>query len=972
MNASDLDALPAAYRALHDRLGAALPPEQLVVDPLRLLAMGTDASFYRLVPRLAVKVRDAAEAGRVLAAAAELRLPVTFRAAGTSLSGQAVGDSVLMVLSGFAERQVLDGGARVRLGPGVIGAEANALLAPLGRKIGPDPASIGACMVGGIAANNASGMCCGTAQNSYQTVESMRLLLADGTALDTADPAARAGFRRSHPEIVAGLAALRDEVRGDAALAERIARKYRIKNTTGYGLNAFVDFDDPIDILLHLIVGSEGTLAFISEVTFATVEEQAHKASALVLYPDIEQAARAVQQLDRQVVAAAEIMDRASLRSVEGRPGMPPGLAALGPQACALLVEVRAPQAQGLQVAVAAATDRLAGIPTLAPIAFTADRAAADRLWDVRRGLFPAVGAARRIGTTVVIEDVAFPMEHLAAGTVELQKAFARHGYAEGIIFGHALDGNLHFVFTQDFADPAEVARYQAFLDEVCAMVAGRFDGSLKAEHGTGRNMAPFVEQEWGAAAYRVMKRVKALLDPHRLLNPGVLIDDDPRGHLKHLKPLPAVDHVVDKCIECGFCEPRCPSRRLSATPRQRITVAREMARLTRTAEAPGRLARLRRDYAWWGEATCATDGLCATACPVGIDVGHYVKGLRARDRGGLARATGGLVARHLGGVAAGARAGLGAVAAARALMGDGAVRGAFRGLRVLSGGASPAFTPALPGPARSAPFRDEVRGLGRRVVYLPACVARTFGPAPGDPEDRALPDAVRSLLAKAGYDVRFPAGLSALCCGLAFESKGFPELGELKARELEAALLGASDGGAVPVLCDTSPCLQRMKKLLDGRLTLLEPVEFIHDHLRDKLTFRREPGPVAVHATCSATRMGLAAKLEAVARLCAEQVVVPPGISCCGFAGDRGFSHPELNASALAPLRAGLPEGCREGFSTSRTCEIGLSHHAGRPYRSIVFLVDRCTTPAVASPDRSAAIPATATPAAPSPGAQR
>ncbi len=942
MTDQDLQALPGPYRALHDQLLAALPPDRLVIDPLRLLALGTDASFYRLVPKLAVRVRAAGEVARVLQATSALRLPVTFRAAGTSLSGQAVSDSVLVIVSGgFLEREVLDGGARVRLGPGVIGAEANALLAPLGRKLGPDPASIGTCMVGGIVANNAGGMCCGTAQNSYQTVASMRLLLADGTPLDSADPASRAAFGAAHPEILAGLAALRDQVQADPALADRIRRKYRIKNTTGYALNAFVDYHDPIDILLHLVVGSEGTLAFISEVTFATVEEQAHKASALILYPDIEHGARAVQRLDRQVVAAAEIMDRASLRAVEARPGMPAGLSALGPEACALLVEVRAASAAALPVAIDAAVARLAGVPTLGPVFFTADRAAADKLWDVRRGLFPAVGAARRIGTTVIIEDVAFPMEHLAAGTGELQRAFARHGYTEGIIFGHALDGNLHFVFTQDFGDPAEVARYQAFLDDVCRMVATRFDGSLKAEHGTGRNMAPFVELEWGAAAFAIMRRVKALLDPHGLLNPGVIINDDPRAHLKDLKPLPPADPVIDRCIECGFCEPKCPSRTLTATPRQRITVSRELARLGRAGDDAPRLARLSADFRYWGEETCATDGLCATACPVGIDTGEYVKKLRAADRGGLSRAVAGAVADHLGAVSATVRLGLGA-------------------LRVLreTGLGGAATAPPYPGPAHAAPFRDVVAGKGRRVVYLPACVARTFGPTDGDPDDRAVSDAVRSLLDKAGYDVRFPAGLSGLCCGLAFESKGFAELGDLKSKELEAALLEASEGGAIPVLCDTSPCLQRMKKKLDPRLTLLEPAEFIHDHLLDKLEFSREPGPVALHVTCSTAKLGLGGKLEAVARRCADQVVIPPGVGCCGFAGDRGFSHPELNAAALAGLAGALPEGCREGFSNSRTCEIGLSHHARRPYRSIVFLVDRCTTPAGASPSPAVTLP--------------
>ncbi len=942
MTNQDLQALPPPYRALFDELSSALPPDRLVVDPLRLLALGTDASFYRLVPKLAVRVRDAAEVGLVLTASAARRLPVTFRAAGTSLSGQAVSDSVLVILAGgFRDREILDGGGRVRLGPGVIGAEANALLAPLGRKIGPDPASIGACMVGGIVANNAGGMCCGTAQNSYQTVTAMQLLLADGTRLDSADPASRAAFRAAHPEILDGLAALRDEVRADPALAERIRRKYRIKNTTGYSINAFVDFTDPVDILLHLVVGSEGTLAFIAEVTFATVEEQAHKASALILYPDIEHGARAVQKLDRQVVAAAEIMDRASLRAVEARPGMPAGLSALGPEACALLVEVRASSAVALPVAIEAAVQRLAGVPTLGPVVFTADRVAADKLWDVRRGLFPAVGAARRIGTTVIIEDVAFPMEHLAAGTVELQRAFARHGYSEGIIFGHALDGNLHFVFTQDFGDPAEVARYQAFLDDVCQMVAARFDGSLKAEHGTGRNMAPFVALEWGPAAFSIMKRVKALLDPHRLLNPGVIINDDPRAHLKDLKPLPQADAIIDRCIECGFCEPKCPSRSLTATPRQRITVARELARLGRDGSDAPRLARLTADFRYWGEETCATDGLCATACPVGIDTGEYVKKLRAADRGGLSRAVAGAVAANLGAVSASMRLGLG-------------------GLKVLrqaglgGGGAAPAY----PGPVHASPYRDVQAGKGRRVVYLPACVTRTFGPTEGDPDDRAVSDAVRSLLDKAGYDVRFPAGLSSLCCGLAFESKGFPELGDAKSKELEAALLEASEGGAIPVLCDTSPCLQRMRKKLDPRLKTFEPAEFIHDQLLDKLEFRREPGPVALHVTCSSSKLGLGGKLEALARRCAEQVVVPAGIGCCGFAGDRGFSHPELNAAALAGLSTALPPGCTEGFSNSRTCEIGLSHHAARPYRSIVFLVDRCTTPTGMSPATAVTLP--------------
>ncbi len=973
---ADVEALPAPWRRFLDDAGGAIPEDRLVCDPLRTLAYGTDASFYRLVPRVVARVRSVPEVQALLAAARRHGTPLTFRAAGTSLSGQAVTDSVLVQLDGWKGRRVLEGGRAVVLEPGVIGAEANAVLAPLGRKIGPDPASIATCQIGGIAANNASGMCCGTAQNSYRTVRAMKLVLADGTFLDTGDAGSRAAFAASHAPILDGLAALRREILADEPLARRIREKYRIKNTTGYGLNSFLDFEDPQDVLLHLMVGSEGTLGFIAEVTFETVEEHAHKASALVLFPDVETAARGTQRLAGGGVSAVEMMDRASLRAVEAKPGLPKVLRTLPPDACALLVEVRAADPVGLAGAVERATALLDGVPVLEPIAFTAVKAEYERLWDVRRGLFPAVGAARRVGTTVVIEDVAFPMEHLAAGTAELQRLFKAHGYAEGIIFGHALDGNLHFVFTQGFSDPAEVARYGRFMDEVCELVAVRFGGSLKGEHGTGRNMAPFVELEWGAKATGIMRRLKALLDPEGILNPGVVLNDDPGVHLKDLKPLPPAHDLIDRCTECGFCEPRCPSRVLTLTPRQRITVRREIARLegldadrpgapaplaldagTPGAPAPlaldagtpgtagpprpraageragerGRsalIARLEHDYAYLGDETCAADGLCATACPVGIDTGKLTKARRADARSGLARGLAGIAADHFAWTAAGARAGLTA-------------------MRILPG--LPVLREALPGPARG-PYEDVVRGRDRKVVYFPACVARTMGAAPGDPDQRPVTSAMLSVLDKAGYDVRFPAGVDGLCCGLSFESKGFPRTADEKTRELERALLAATEGGRLPVVCDTSPCAQRMKATLDPRLLVFEAAEFVHDRLMDRLRFAPRPGPVALHVTCSATKMGLEPKLRALAAACAESVVVPP-TGCCGFAGDKGFTTPELNASALRDLRAAV-KGCERGYSTSRGCEIGLTTHAGIPYQSLVHLVDACTTAAPERPE--------------------
>jgi D-lactate dehydrogenase len=942
----DVSALGSPYRELHARLAAVLGAERVICDPLRTLAYGTDASFYRLVPKVVAKVATVPELAEVLAAAGEARAPVTFRTAGTSLSGQAITDSVLVVLAGsWRGARVLDGGERIVLEPGVIGAEANALLAPLGRKIGPDPASIGAAMIGGIVANNAAGMCCGTAMNTYRTAESMKLVLWDGTFLDTADAESRRALARKHPRLLAELAAIRDEVAADPALAGRIQHKYRIKNTTGYSINAFVDYQDPVDILMHLMVGSEGTLGFIAEVTLRTVPEHAHKASALLFFADVGDASRAVQAIRGGPVAAAELMDRASLRSVEDKPGMPPILKTLGKDACALLVETRAPDAAALAAQAAEIERLLQRVPMLTPASFTSVKAEYEKLWDVRKGLLPMLGGTRPIGTTVIIEDVAFPIEHLANGTVELQRLTREHGYDDAILFGHAFDGNLHLTFMQDFGSPAEVLRYERLMEAICDLVVRKYDGSLKGEHGTGRNMAPFVEREWGEKAYALMKRVKAALDPKGLINPGVLINDNPRVHLENLKPLPPANDIVDRCMECGFCEPRCCSREFTLSPRQRIVIQREVARLRAAGDDPARLARMEEDASFYVDESCAADGLCAVACPLSIDTGRSVKALRALQRSPAAQERAASIAHHFAAVCGGAKAGLGTGHALRSVLGATAFRGITRAVSALSGGALPVWSEHMPRPQKLTTPR-RVPGADREVVYFPSCVARTLGPARGAPDDRGVYDAMLSLLEKAGYDVLFPANLESLCCGMAFESKGFPRTADEKTAELSAALLEASRGGELPVLCDTSPCLYRMKGRLDPRLAVHEPIEFIHAFLMDRLRFEKRRETVAIHPPCSTEKMGLTAKMKALAQACAEEVIHPSGINCCGFAGDKGFSLPELNASALARLPAQIPESCHRGYSNSRTCEIGLSHHAGIPYQSIVHLVDRCTSP--------------------------
>jgi len=919
-------------------LATLLPAERLIQDPLRLLAYGTDASFYRLIPRVVVKVETEAEVLAVLAACRRHAAPVTFRAAGTSLSGQAVTDSVLMLLGENWDRIAIEaGGDIIRLQPGVIGAEANRRLAGLARKIGPDPASIDSCKIGGIAANNASGMCCGTADNSYQTLAAMRLILADGGRVDSGDAASVAAFRASHGEMLASLAELGRRTRANDELAARISRKFAIKNTTGYSLNALVDFEDPLDILQHLMIGSEGTLGFIAEISYRTVAEHADKASALLLFPDIAEACRAVTLLKTAPVAAVELMDRASLRSVENQAGMPPSIRGVAEGVTALLVETRAADSTKLAENIAAIKAVLATTAPLAPPDFTTDPAEFGTLWKIRKGLFPAVGAVRKTGTTVIIEDVAFPLPVLAAATVDLQALLARHGYVEAIIFGHALDGNLHFVFTQDFATQAEIDRYAALMDEVCHLVVDTYDGSLKAEHGTGRNMAPFVEMEWGKDAAALMWAIKRLLDPAFLLNPGVVLDANPKAHLANLKPLPAADPLVDTCIECGFCERMCPSHGMTLSPRQRIVGWREIARRERAGIDSGALRSL---YDYQGLETCAACGLCATACPVGIETGLLTKAVRGRTMSPAGHAIGAFAARHYGGAMAAARFGLGAVALVSRVVGIAPTAKLAATARRLSGDRIPKLGPALP----SASHLPEAGGEGDPVVYIPSCATRAMGPAVGDPETESVPEAFVRLLRRAGFKVIFPAGLDGLCCGQAFETKGLAALADAKAEETGRALLAASDGGRLRVVMDASTCSKRLKGALAGRLAVADSIEFLHDAVLPRLNPVKQKAPVLLHLNCAARRMGLEAKLLAVAKACAETVVVPDGITCCGFAGDKGFTTPELNEYALHRLHAQVPDGCEAGYSSNRTCEIGLADSAGIPYRSIVTLVERAT----------------------------
>ncbi|EHK2772552.1 FAD-binding and (Fe-S)-binding domain-containing protein [Vibrio vulnificus] len=937
----------ATYQKLAAVFATRIEQARIITQEAKRLAYGTDASFYRLVPKIVLRLKDLQEVIFAIQSCRELHVPCTFRAAGTSLSGQAVSDSVLITLTDdWRGHEIVDDGNKIILQPGVIGADANRYLAPFQRKIGPDPASINTCKIGGIAANNASGMCCGTAQNSYRTVDSMKIVFSDGTILNTADEASIAAFKQSHASLISGIEALCQQVADNKELSDKIKHKYRLKNTTGYALNALVDYQDPIEVIEHLMIGSEGTLGFIAEITYNTVIEHPNKASALLVFATIEEACRAVTTLSKLPVAAVELMDGRALRSVADKAGMPSFIQSLDLEAAAILVESHASCQTTLDLQCKSVMDALAEYTIIESVPFTSDAATVATLWGIRKGMFPAVGAVREVGTTVIIEDVAFPVENLANGVRDLQALFDRYQYGEAIIFGHALEGNLHFVFTQGFDSQTEIDRYGKFMDEVAELVAVKYQGSLKAEHGTGRNMAPYVELEWGREGYQLMQQIKTIFDPQGLLNPGVIINDNPHSHIENLKPMPAADPLVDRCIECGFCEPVCPSRTLTLSPRQRIVLYRELQRRVRAGEQV-QASELEKVFEYQGIDTCAATGLCADRCPVGINTGDLVKKLRTAKYEKftpIAKWT----ADHFSTTTAIARSGLRANQLASQVIGAPTVGKLTNGLRSLTKGSTPIWYPEYPTVNQHSLGNTAfpITATEKKVVYMPSCASRNMGQQADAPDQRSLTEVTLSLIKKAGYEVIIPAQLSNQCCGMPYDSKGMNEIATNKAKQLEEVLWQASREGTYPVLIDTSPCAKRSIEQFSQPIEVLEPTGFVSKYLLPHLDITPLNETVMLHVTCSSRRMGLENAMITLANACTSRVIVPEHIQCCGWAGDKGFTTPELNAAAVHPLKAQVPSDCQRGFSNSRTCEIGLSHHSGIPYQSILYLVDEASSP--------------------------
>ena len=934
-------------KQLHSRLAKLFPKGQVFTDELSRLVKGTDAGLYRLVPKAVVTVNTEDEVIRLLRFCSKENVPVTFKAAGTSLSGQTVSDSILMETGrGFEFSAITDNGKTATFGAGLTGTVANRMLQRYRRKLGPKPASINSAKIGGIIANNASGSSYGIRYNSYNTVKSMRIVFADGSLLDTADATSCQSFIASHPQFIAQVERLHKEASENERIKNQIRQKYQLKNTCGYGVNSLIDFEEPIQIIQHLMIGSEGTLGFVSQATFETVHDAPLKATAMLYFHNLRDVCETILPLRSCSVSAAELMDRNALRAVENQEGMPAELKSLPEGAAALLIDTSADDTETLLAQMREIETKLAHIRTLTPIQFTTDNALYNTYWNVRNGLFTSAAASRPPHTASIIEDIAFSGEILGNALTDVHELLVRTGYADAVMWGHLLDGNVHFTVFPDINSPDGVDQYARFMHDLAGLVAVKHNGSLKAEHGTGRNMAPFVEKEWGTEIYGLMKRIKSAFDPKNILNPGVIINDDSEVFIKNLKNIPDANPLIDKCIECGFCEATCPSKNVTLTPRQRIVAYRRLTELADSHSDKKARQKWAGEMAYGFNETCATDGLCAIACPVNIDTGSLVKELRRKENGKFANSVASSIANNMAPVTSMIRGLLKIPHFIAKSIGYNQTENITKGLYKMGDGLFPLWTRHTPSGSRKI-VRDIFPAESAdapAVVYFPSCITRSVGgPSFGYAETEDVPSKMLSVLRKAGYTVIIPEGKDNLCCGMAFNSKGFRKQARQKESELNGALLKASRNGELPIVCDMSPCLLHMRETLDSRLRLYDQVAFIHDFLLDRLTFEKQPVSVAIHTTCSSTKMHLEEKLHTVAALCAEKVIIPENVSCCGWAGDRGFFYPELNNSALAPLKHGIGDAT-EGYSNSRTCEIGLSINSGVAYKSVVYLVDKAT----------------------------
>jgi D-lactate dehydrogenase len=930
---------------LNKSLQRILPPDRILNRLIDRYAYASDASFYYKVPRVVVQPDKLDEVEGLFGLANANKIPIVFRAGGTSLSGQSITDGILVDIgkywrSAWAE----ENGKLVKVQPGITGDAVNNLLRKYGSKIGPDPASINAAMMGGILANNSSGMCCGVKHNSYHSLQSIHFILPDGHSFDTGKTGDHLRFEVTESILFKGILKLRDKVIGNDGLCEKIRQKYKIKNTVGYGINAFLDFEHPLDILGHLLIGSEGTLGFIVEARLRTIQEKPFKMTGLLFFKDPILACNAIPLLVSSQADALELMDRRAIHAVENLKEAPVYFKELLPTATAILCEYQASTEEDLRANFNLAIPLLEKLELVRKLDFTSEKKEQEKLWKIRKGLYPSVAAVRGKGSTVLLEDIAVPLNNLGPTVLEIQQLFDKKNYPDAIIFGHAKEGNLHFVLSQSFNTKEQANLLGEFTTELASIVK-KNNGSLKAEHGTGRQIAPFVKDEWGDDAYQIMNDLKRLIDPNMILNPDVIISENPQVHIENLKSMPVIEADVDSCMECGYCEDHCPSRDYTLTPRQRIVIRRALFRLNEAGKFK-QSEQIAKEYKHAGIATCAVDGLCAVACPVGINTGKLIKQLRLQNHSQYAHRLASFISKNFRNLESLLGKSLKIGSSLNIIFGKKFLFRASLGMRFIFP-TFPVWSMQLTRPPHikyNYPAKPD-------VLYFPACITRMMG---ADLEDKiSLPDIFISLSSKAGISVLFPKRIKGLCCGQAFSSKGYKKAYLLTIERTIKCLHELTNKGAIPIVMDITSCtntilncredLSLQVRTLFDELTFLDVIDYIHDWLLPHLTILKKKGTIALHPVCVlAKNEELLIKFKNIAAKCADEYFIPSSADCCGMAGDRGFYFPELIKSATMREAGEIKNMEFEGYySTGKTCEMSMSEAVGENYRSILYLLE-------------------------------
>ncbi|MBV7302774.1 FAD-binding and (Fe-S)-binding domain-containing protein [Corynebacterium sp. TAE3-ERU2] len=942
-------------RQLREDLEALLGTRNVHARALDLVRYATDASPYRRFPQIVASPSTEQEIADIFAYAQQNHRTVTFRSGGSSLNGQAQSDDILLdVRENFRGLVVHPESVTVRPGEALGGVQN--VLARYGRVLGPDPASASVATIGGVLANNAGGMRCSLEKDSYHSVQGLKIVLPSGTIIDTRLPDAEETLWQREPELAQGLIELRDEIRADEDLVARLRTKFSIRNTIGLRLDAFLDADTASGILTKLMIGSEGILGFIAEADIATLPKPRYTAVTWVTLPSLELAADYVHRLMEAGALACELLVSPVLKgSVGSFKGAHDEWASLDDDASALLLEVGGTTEDERDAAVAAARAVLADAELLSPLHFMEDAIDQANAWEIRSGLMPLLGHQRPQNSSLITEDVCFPPARIGEAAKDLMELLREYNYPPSVM-GHAAFGNLHFFMTPSFGSSDEVRRYDQFIEEMTELVLNKYDGSLKAEHGTGLNMAPLVEREWGPQAFDLMWRVKRLIDPTGILAPDVQLTSNAEVHLQDFKSTPAIEAIANACIECGFCEEVCPSRHVTTTPRQRIVLRREMARQPAGSQMLGALID---EYGYDAIDMCAADSSCAIACPLRIDTGKMMKLFRELENGQIANRVALILAKNWAAVETAARSGLSAQDALKKVVGE---KLGARSVSIATGmlrsfmdnDLVPSAEHGLPGGAATLPAGDDPAAAD--AVYFPACVNRMFGRSG---EGHSLPETLLALSQRAGQKVAIPQDVAGTCCTTPFSSKGFHDAKTYMARHTAEKLWQWSRHGTIPVIVDASSCthgiLSGIPECLDGELAenfaqieILDSTQWAA-RLIEHLEPTHRLGRVAVHPNCSLAHMELSDTLVRVASFAADEAFVPRGAGCCGTAGDRGMLHPELLDAATRDERAGLAEAEANGrvdayVSSNRTCELGMEQITGRSYEHVLYLLEEAT----------------------------